>query len=194
MEIILASNNQNKVKEIKKILKNVDILTLSEINFLKEIEETGKTFKENAYIKAKTIYDIYHKPVIADDSGLCVEALNFEPGVYSHRYAGPKSTDDENNQLLIQNLKGISNRNAYYTCVICYYDGEKELYFEGKVDGIIIDEARGNNGFGYDPHFYIPSFNKTMAELKIDEKNTISHRFKALEMFKEKFDELFNSI
>lgn len=193
MEIIIASNNKNKIKEIKSMMNNVEVLTLKDIGFDEEIEETGKTFKENAYIKAKTIYDKYHKPVIADDSGLCVTALGNEPGVYSHRYASLLCDDNLNNQLLIKNLKGISNREAYYECAICYYN--KEAYFsEGRCYGRIIDNPRGENGFGYDPYFYIDDLKKTMAELSLDEKNQISHRSKAILRMKEILNELYRNI
>lgn len=193
MKLIMASSNKNKIKEISLMLKGYEILSLNDVGFESDIVEDGKTFKENALIKAKTIYDIYHIPVIADDSGLCVEALNLEPGVYSHRYAGPMEDDALNNALLVKNLKGISNRRAYYECAICYYDGIPK-FFEGRVYGEIVDEPRGNNGFGYDPYFYIPILNKTMAEISIDEKNKISHRSIAVKHLGGYLNELSSNI
>lgn len=194
MEIILASNNENKVREIKKILNNVTILILKEIGFKGDIAETGTTFEENAFIKAKTIYDIYHKPVIADDSGLAVDALKGAPGIYSHRYAGEMCDDKLNNELLIKNLQGISQRNARYVTCLCYYDGCSPIYAHGTCEGVIVDNPQGSNGFGYDPHFFLPNLNKTMAELSIDEKNQISHRAKALAILQEKLNEVFANI
>ncbi len=193
MKLIMASSNKNKIKEISTMLKGYEILSLFDIGFKDEIEENGKTFKENALIKAKTIYDIYHIPVIADDSGLCVEALNMEPGVYSHRYAGEEKDDDKNNALLVKNLQGVSNRRAFYECAICLFDGSPK-FFDGRVYGLIVDEARGKNGFGYDPYFYIPSLGKTMAELTMEEKNKISHRSIATRKLGGYLNELSNSI
>lgn len=188
MDIIVASNNKNKIREIKEIFKDkdVNIKSLKDINYVSDIEENGTTFEENSYIKAKTIYGLYHCPVIADDSGLSVDALEGAPGVYSHRYAGDNCDDHANNLKLINNLKGIDNRKAHFVCVITYIkaSGEK-IVSRGEVHGLIIDEPRGENGFGYDPYFYIPTLDKTMAELKLEEKNKISHRSKALNKLKE---------
>ena len=193
MKIILASNNKNKIIEIKKMLPEIEVLSLNEVGYDKDIEENGTTFFENALIKAKTIYDIYHIPVIADDSGLEVEALGGRPGVYSHRYASDLCDDNLNNQKLVKELQGITNRKANYTCCLCYYDGT-EKFFEGKCYGVIVDIAKGENGFGYDPYFYIPELGKTMAELSLTEKNGISHRAVALLKLKEAFNEIFNSV
>lgn len=188
MELIVASNNKNKIKEIKEIFKDLDydILSLKDINFNQDIEESGTTFEENSLIKAQTIYKLYHKAVIADDSGLMVRALNGEPGVYSHRYAGLEENDEANNLKLINNLKGISDRACKYVCVITYINSQGEvIQARGEVLGSIIDTRRGDNGFGYDPYFYIASLDKTMAELSLNEKNEISHRSKALNKLKE---------
>lgn len=188
MELIVASNNKNKIKEIKEIFKEIstNILSLKDINFNKEIEETGTTFEENSLIKAKAIYNLYHKAVIADDSGLMVDSLGGAPGVYSHRYAGIEEDDYANNLKLINNLKGVTDRKARFVCVITYINSLGEVVqTRGEVEGEIIDEARGNNGFGYDPYFYIKSLDKTMAELSLEEKNEISHRSKALAKLKE---------
>ena len=175
------------------IKSDIDIKSLNDINFNKEIEETGKTFEENSYIKAKTIYNLYKTPVISDDSGLEVDALNGRPGVYSHRYAGEECDDLKNNLKLVSELKNIENRNAHYTCCICYINKNGlEKYAKGYVNGIIIDNPRGNNGFGYDPYFYINELNKTMAEITLEEKNKISHRQKALIQLKEIINEDLN--
>lgn len=193
MEIIIASNNQNKIKEIKKMFnQDIKLYSLKDIGFDKEIEETGKTFSENALIKAKTIYDIYKIPVIADDSGLEVEALNFQPGVYSHRYASDLCDDKLNNEKLVKNMKDKVNKTANYTCALCYYDGDP-IYAIGKCYGEIVLTPKGENGFGYDPYFYIPSLGKTMAELDLIEKNKISHRGKAILELKRKLYDVFNS-
>lgn len=188
MDLIISSNNKNKINEIKKLLSSLDInvLSLSDINFNEEILETGSTFSQNSYIKAKTIFDKYHMPVIADDSGLEVEALGGKPGVYSHRYAGEDCNDTANNLKLIEELNGVLNRNANYTCDICYINKDGQVkHSTGKCYGIICNNPKGENGFGYDPYFYIESLGKTMAELDMDEKNKISHRAKALNQLKE---------
>ena len=192
MDLIIASNNLNKIKEIKELLSDLDInvLSLKDIGFTKEIDETGTTFEDNSYIKAKTIYDLYHLPVIADDSGLEVRALNNAPGVYSHRYAGSTCKDSANNEKLISELKGITDRAARYVCVISYINELGAVkYAKGYCEGEIIDTPKGNNGFGYDPYFYIKEYNKTMAEISMDEKNKISHRAKALNNLKDIINE-----
>lgn len=193
MKLIMASSNKNKILEIKNMLSNIEILSLNDIGYSNEIEENGSSFEENAFIKAKTIYDIYHIPVISDDSGLCVNALNGEPGIYSHRYAGDECDDAKNNQLLIKRLKNIIDRSAYYKCAICYYDGEPH-YFTGIINGTIVDIPCGSNGFGYDPYFYIEHLNKTMAQLTMEEKNKISHRHIATKKLGEYLNELFSNI
>lgn len=177
MKVILASNNKNKIKEIKKMFENsdIEIVGLKDVAFYDEIEENGKTFTENALIKAKTIYDIYKIPVISDDSGIEVDALNGKPGVYSARWSG--YGDEANNDKLLEELKGSSNRKANYACVVCYYNGPKEFkFFEGKCYGTIGYERKGEGGFGYDPLFILENSNKTMAEITMEEKNKISHR------------------
>ena len=196
MDLIIASNNKNKIKEIKELLKdlNINIKSLSDVNCNIDIEENGNTFDQNAYIKASAIYKIYKCPVLADDSGLCVEALDGQPGVYSHRYAGPECNDDKNNLKLIKNLNGVLNRNAYYACAICFIDHKANAnYAFGKIEGKIIDTPKGNNGFGYDPYFFLPEENKTMAELSLEDKNKISHRAIALKKIGKIIHETFNN-
>ncbi|MBQ6782470.1 MAG: XTP/dITP diphosphatase [Acholeplasmatales bacterium] len=194
--VVIATNNKNKVREFKSILDNpnLEFKTLKEIGYDKEIEENGNTFEENAIIKAMTVAKDLNVIAISDDSGLCVDALNGAPGIYSARYAGTHN-DEDNNALLIKNLNGIENRNAHYECAICIaYPNGDYITEIGTVSGIIIDDRRGNGGFGYDPYFYIPEFGKTFAEVPLEKKNTISHRNKALMKIKDRIDENFNII
>lgn len=177
MKIILASNNSNKIREIKKLFEGTDteIVGLKEIGFCGEIDETGKTFSENAYIKAKTIYDIYKIPVISDDSGLEVDALNGEPGVYSARWSG--QGDEANNDKLLFEMRDKTNRKANYACAICYYASPEEVkFFEGYCYGEIAYERYGTGGFGYDPLFVLNGGPETFATISLEEKNKMSHR------------------
>lgn len=185
MKVILASNNQGKVKEFKEILAefNIDVLSLKDIDFKDEIVEDGTTFKENALIKAKTIYDLYHLPVISDDSGLCVDFLNGEPGIYSARYHGLKNETDRN-KLVLKLLEDQNNRAAHFHCSIIFYISEGNYkHFEGKVFGNIDYEMKGNNGFGYDAIFIPNGYSETFGELENGIKNKISHRAVALKSF-----------
>lgn len=192
--VVIATNNKNKVREFKSLLgnDNIEFKTLNEIGYDKEIIEDGNTFEENAYIKASQVAKDLGVIAISDDSGLEVEALNNAPGIYSARYAGTHN-DEDNNALLIKNLKGIENRNARYACAICicYPDGNYKTVIE-YCNGQIIDDRRGTNGFGYDPYFYIPEFGKTFAEVPLEKKNTISHRAKAIRHLKELLNEDFS--
>jgi len=184
-KIVLASNNKHKVKEIKEILNNVEILTLKDIGYFDEIEETGSSFMENALIKARTISN-YLKlnnldyDVLADDSGLCVNSLNGEPGIYSARYSGEKCDSKANRDKLIKNLQG-KERDAYFICTIILYhiDDTMEIS-EGKTYGKIIDEEIGNTSFGYDCIFFSNDLCKTFGEASENEKNSVSHRYRAL--------------
>lgn len=180
--IVIATKNQNKILEFQSLFSSVNVVGLNDDE---NIIEDGMTFKENAFIKAQTIALKYQMTVLADDSGLVVEALGGEPGVHSARYA-EEHNDAKNNEKLIANLKNSSNRNASFVCALCVYhpDGTY-LMIEEKCDGIIIDESRGTNGFGYDPHFYIPSCQKTFAQMTLEEKNQYSHRSKAIRKLKE---------
>ena len=191
--IVIATNNKNKVYEFKSMLNNnVEFKTLNEIGYNKEIIEDGNAFEENAIIKATQVAKDLGLITIADDSGLEVEALNGAPGIYSARYSGTGS-DLENNKLLIKNLKGIKNRKANYTCAICIaYPNGKYITAVEKCYGIIIDEPKGENGFGYDPYFYIEEFGKTFAEVSLEKKNEISHRAKAIRKIKELINEDFS--
>lgn len=184
MKLIIASNNQNKIREIKEILsgKFSEILSLNEAGICHETIEDGETFMENAIKKAREISEISGCYAIADDSGICVEALGGAPGVYSARYAGEHGNDEENNALLIKNMEDKKNRKAYYIAAIALSSPEGEIVeAEGYMFGEVLYEPKGNGGFGYDPLIFLPEMNKTVAELTPTEKNKISHRAKALE-------------
>lgn len=184
MKLIIASNNKNKIREIKEILsgKFSEILSLNEAGISHETIEDGKTFLENARKKAKEIAEISGCFAIADDSGLCVDALDGAPGVYSARYSGEHGNDEENNLLLLKNMENKENRRAHYTAaiVLCSPDGSM-LEAEGYMHGEVRYSPKGSGGFGYDPLIYLPQMDKTVAELTAEEKNKISHRAEALQ-------------
>ncbi|HKZ46673.1 MAG TPA: XTP/dITP diphosphatase [Thermodesulfobacteriota bacterium] len=191
MKIVLATRNMGKVKEIKEILRGLDLdmLSLNDFPKVPSIIEDGKTFKENALKKARFVSRYLNIPALADDSGIEVDALDKRPGILSARYAGENAADDENNTKLLQELRGIpfGKRCAHYKCVIAivFPSGEEETV-DGSCNGFIALEPKGKGGFGYDPLFYVPEYGKTMAELPPDIKNRISHRGKALAKLKEK--------
>ncbi len=191
MKLIIASNNAHKIREIKQILGSrfEEILSLREAKIDHETVEDGTTFLENARKKATEIAEISGCCALADDSGICAHALNNEPGVYSARYAGGHGDDEANNQLLIKNLRDKDDRTAHYACaiVLAYPDGSI-LSAEGEMHGEVIDTPRGENGFGYDPIFFLPEYGMTSAEISPEEKNRISHRAKALNALVEKLD------
>ena len=184
-KIVLASNNMHKVKEFKEILTNFEILTLKEVGFNEEIIEDGSTFYENSLIKARTVGEFLKEKglnysVLADDSGLEVDALNGAPGVYSARYAGD-GDDEHNNDKLLKNLEGVKDRKAKFICCMVYYVSEEENYsVTGETSGEILLEREGKNGFGYDPIFYSYDLNKSLGVATDEEKNSISHRSRAL--------------
>lgn len=181
MELIFATHNNNKVKEVTKMLPSyLSMKSLTAIDFFEEIEETGKTFEENALLKAKTIFNKTGKNVFADDSGLVIEALDGAPGVYSARYAGT-GKDEDNIAKALKELDGKTNRKAYFISIFCLILNGKEYFFEGRVNGTIATEIRGDNGFGYDPIFIPDGFSKSFAQMTPEEKNAISHRGKAIE-------------
>jgi XTP/dITP diphosphohydrolase len=184
-EILIASKNKGKLHEYEALLKPYDLKLRSLFDFpeIAEIEETGDTFEKNALIKAKTLHDLTGLPVIADDSGLMVEALNGEPGIHSKRYS-EAATDLENNRLLVKNLSNHANRKATFVAVIAYYENASHYeLFRGETVGEIVLEPRAGQGFGYDPHFLIPSLGKALSELTTIEKNQVSHRGKAFAKF-----------
>ena len=181
-KIIFASKNEGKLKEVKDILKDmkINIVSLSDIDFNGDIIESGSTFEENAKIKAEEIFDKYKMPVIADDSGLVVEKLNGEPGIFSARYSGDPATDEQNNYYLLDKLKSLPEPyKAKFVCAAVYYDGNEFQTSIGEVNGKIISEPKGKRGFGYDPLFIPDGFTETMGELQDDIKNKISHRYHA---------------
>ena len=191
-ELILASNNAHKVEEIKSILEDYSILTLKDINYTKEIVEDGSTFEENALIKARTICKYSGKTAISDDSGLSIELLDGRPGVYSARYS-KEQTDEKNIEKVLLELNGQKSKAKFVSVIALVKPDGTELTFRGECYGEIIFEKRGTNGFGYDPIFYVPSLDKTFAELSAEQKNSISHRKQSLEKFsqylKEESDE-----
>jgi XTP/dITP diphosphohydrolase len=188
-KILIASKNIDKIREIKNIL-NLDLLSLLEMKEVAEIEETGETFAENALIKARYYSQHYQIPVIADDSGLVVPALNGEPGIFSARYAGENTGSSKNNMKLLTAMKKLkeSSREAFFICHAVYYNNGMLIEAEGKIKGIIIEKPRGTNGFGYDPLFFVAEIGKTFAQLNLSEKNKISHRFIAFNRLKEKLN------
>ena len=190
--IILASNNKDKVKEVKEILKGYDIISMKEAGIDVDIEENGTTFEENALIKARAIMKLTGQITMADDSGLEIDYLNKAPGVYSARFMGHDTSYDIKNKALIQKLEGVkgSDRSGRFVCAIavCFPDG-REIVKRGTMEGLIAEEIKGDNGFGYDPIVYLPEYGKTSGELAPEEKNKISHRGKALELIKKELDE-----
>lgn len=187
--IVLASHNRNKAQEIQMLLGNQFHVILQQAFDIPPIEETGSTFEENALLKAKTVYDIIGLPVIGDDSGLEVVALNNQPGVYSSRFAGDNASDDDNIDKLLRKMHNIptEKRTARFRCVVAFLgtsSDDQPVFFEGEWAGYIAKERRGKNGFGYDPVFVDLQSNLTAAELESDQKNKISHRGKAMQSLK----------
>lgn len=183
MEILLATGNRGKVKELQEMLeKDIKVLSLSDYPGFPEVEETGKTFAENALLKARRAALFSGLVSLADDSGLEVDALKGAPGVYSARFAGEPKSDERNIDKLLSELEGVpeKDRTARFRCSLALVtpDG-REYLTEGTVEGIILEERRGTGGFGYDPVFYLPALAKTMAELSLEEKNRLSHRAQA---------------
>ena len=183
MEIIIATGNAGKVREFKRMLEPLGYAVFSqkEKGISVDVEETGSTFAENALIKARAVWEQAHTAVIADDSGLCVDALDGRPGVYSARYAGEDATDADRNRKLLSELEGVENRSAHFTCAIAYISPEgQERVFEGICPGKIGFEPKGSDGFGYDPLFYWED--KTFGEMSAEEKDAVSHRGRANRM------------
>ncbi len=181
--LVIATTNQNKLREFKEVFRSLDIeiKALSDFGPLPLAIEDGETFDENSYKKALHTAKVLGLPAIADDSGLVVPALGGAPGVYSARYSGENATDESNCAKLLRELKNKGDRKAHFQCVLSIaVPSGPALTYEGRCDGIIIDEKRGANGFGYDPIFYLKDLKKTLAELTMIEKNEISHRGKAL--------------
>lgn len=189
-QIVLASNNQGKIKELSRILAELDIEILPMSAFdLPSPEETGTTFVENAILKARYVSEKTGLPALADDSGLSVDALDGAPGVYSARYAGESATDTDNNQKLLAEMTNQNNRSAHFHCVLAFFRSASDptpIICDGTWHGNILEAPQGENGFGYDPLFCVPETNTSSAELSPEQKNKLSHRAKALAEFKEK--------
>ena len=188
-KLLIATTNKGKLKEIKKILAGLpyEFISLADLKNFPDVAEDKKTFLGNSKKKAREVYDKFHIPVIADDSGLSVEQLNGRPGVYSARYAGENSTDRDNNKKLISELKGFTSpHKARFISAAVYYDGDEYISAYGELTGKIILKPRGHNGFGYDPLFIPVGHKKTLAELSLEEKNRISHRAAAFSKLKSK--------
>ena len=192
MKMVLASKNAHKLVEMKDILSQlgVDVVLESEVGVDVDVEETGTTFEENAYLKAHAVCEASGLPAIADDSGLCVDALNGAPGVYSARYGGPELDDVGRYKLLLENLRGqLDRRGKFVSAICCCFPNGDKVEARGECPGTIAYAPKGEGGFGYDPVFFIPGLKKTFAELSPAEKNAISHRGKALEAFQVKLRE-----
>lgn len=190
-KILIATKNKGKLNDIKEIFKDLDVEIISFLDFADspDIDETGKTFEENAQLKAKACYDKYGIPAIGDDSGLVVEQLNGEPGIYSARYAGENANDFLNNEKLIKAIQKFPEpHRAKFVCVASYYDGKNFTNAYGEVKGRVITEPRGKNGFGYDPLFIPNGYLETFGELSHQEKNKISHRSMAFRKLHKKLE------
>lgn len=196
-QIVLATKNQGKIKEMRALLAPLDIEVLSLADFapIEDAEENGTTFQDNALIKARYYYEHTHVACLADDSGLEVDALGGRPGVYSARYSGENATDATNNAKLLREMTDVAqdNRTARFRCSMALVDGETVLTADGVCEGVILRELRGEGGFGYDPLFYVPRYDRTLAELTSDEKNAISHRGHAVRMMADKIAKLVQS-
>ena len=192
MKLVLASQNKKKIKEMNDILSllGVEVMSQAEAGVNVDVEETGTTFEENSLLKAKAVMEASGLPAIADDSGLCVDYLQGAPGVYSARYGGEGLDDAGRYQLLLQNMRGQLDRSAKFVSVItCCFPNGDVITARGECPGTIAFAPMGEGGFGYDPVFFIPGLKKTFAQLTAEEKNAISHRGKALEVFKTKLED-----
>ncbi|TDM10657.1 XTP/dITP diphosphatase [Macrococcus lamae] len=184
-DIVIATSNQGKINDFKYIFPDDNVIGIQTLIKDFDVEETGETFEENASLKSEAACQLLGKMVIADDSGLSVDALNGEPGIYSARYAGLDKNDNANIDLLLKNMKDVTDRTAHFVCAVAVSEpGQKTKVYRGEVKGEITHERRGNEGFGYDPVFYVPELCQTMAELTGEEKAAISHRRKAIEKLK----------
>jgi len=181
-QLVFATNNRHKLEEVSaKIKSEFDLLTLEDIGCTEDIDETGLTFRDNASIKSRYVFDKYHLNCFGDDSGLEIDALNGEPGVYSARYAGKHGEHDANINKALEKLGASENRKARFVTVISLIWKGEEYFFEGTVEGTIRRERSGSKGFGYDPIFQPDGYDKTFAEMTLDEKSKISHRAKAMD-------------
>ena len=197
MKAVLASHNKHKISELQALLSkhipDIEILSLADVGFFDDIVEDGETFEDNALIKAR--YAARSGYIgLGDDSGLCVDALGGAPGVYSARYAGEPANDKKNNEKLLSELADKDSRRAYFVCTIaCVFpNGDEDIVVVGKTEGEMLKEYHGEGGFGYDPLFFVKEKNKTYAEMSSEEKNSISHRGKAIELLAKALGEKFN--
>ncbi|MBE7085095.1 MAG: RdgB/HAM1 family non-canonical purine NTP pyrophosphatase [Clostridiales bacterium] len=180
--LVVATGNAHKLKEIAEIFPDYEIVSQKQMGFDEDVEETGTTFAENALIKARSACKALNLPVLADDSGICVDALGGQPGIFSARYGGVHGDDKKNRALLLQNMCCEKNRKAHFTCAVAlvYPDG-REIVVEGKTHGEILLEEHGTGGFGYDPIFFSTDLQKSFGVATAEEKNAVSHRFRALQ-------------
>lgn len=196
-QIVLATKNQGKIKEMRALLAphDIEVLSLADFAPIEDAEENGTTFQDNALIKARYYYEHTHVACLADDSGLEVDALEGRPGVYSARYSGENATDATNNAKLLDEMTDVAedNRTARFRCSMALVDGDTVLTADGVCEGVILRELRGEGGFGYDPLFFVPRYDRTLAELTSDEKNAISHRGHAVRMMADKIAKLVQS-
>ena len=196
--MILATNNKNKISEIKQILSEYEIKSLSEANVNIEVEEDQDTFFGNASKKAKEIYEVVREPVIADDSGICIDVFDGWPSVMTHRFLGAESTDRDRNLAIIKKMNGLENRKTIFECSLVFFDGENLIEGNGVLNGYIVDKPRGSNGFGFDEIFELSNLDaehaklngKTLAELNAEEKNIVSARYLATLDLKTKLDKI----
>ncbi|MDN4607186.1 XTP/dITP diphosphatase [Sporosarcina highlanderae] len=198
-KILIATNNKGKAKDFEALFNpyNIEVLTLNDLEQDIDVEETGVTFEENAILKAETVSSLLGISVIADDSGLEIDKLHGAPGVYSARYAGKVKSDEANIDKVLLELQGVpeEERTARFRCVLAVAGpGRETVTFSGSCEGVILEERRGTNGFGYDPIFFNPEMDRTMAELSPEEKGSISHRGAALRQLEEHLPQLLGSI
>jgi len=186
-ELIIATANAGKIKEFEELFQQISlpikILSFKDLNFFEDVPETGNSFEENAFQKAEFVYKKFKIPVVSDDSGLEIEALNNEPGIRSARYSGLEKDESKNRKLVLEKLDNIENRKARFVCCLCYFDGHKKQFFNGYLEGAISNTEKGTNGFGYDAIFIAASYSNSLAELNASEKNKISHRANAMSLF-----------
>ena len=185
--LVFATNNQHKIDEAQDIVKGkLKLISLKEAGVDIDVDETETTFRGNAWLKAQAVWELRGLPCVADDSGLCVEALGGEPGVYSSRYAGEAGNHKKNNEKLLKEMEGKSDRRAFFTTVLCLVGlDDRPIYIEGRVNGVILREIQGRDGFGYDPLFCPDGDNRSFAEMSAAEKNAMSHRGRAFQSLME---------
>ena len=195
MELVFASNNINKLEQVKLLLDNDKVLMPKDVGVEGfDVIEDGLTLKENAFKKANELYKLTKKRVFSDDTGLFVKAIDNRPGIYAHRYAGENATDKDNRDKLLEELSDKNNRDAYFLTVICFIDEDgKDYYFEGRLDGAISETELGDGGFGYDKIFYVEEYKKSLGQMDINFKNQISHRGLAMKKFKKFLEENYEN-